>query len=62
MSTMRHERDDRESAEARRHAQQPDAAAQHPILDLQRQAGNAAVAGVLSAQRHSLSPEDEAGE
>jgi hypothetical protein len=61
MSTMRHERDDRESARARPHAL-PDSGTQHPILDLQRQAGNAAVAGVLSAQRHSLSPEDEAGE
>jgi len=33
----------------------------HPLLDLQRQAGNAAVAGLLAVQRHQLDPEEEAG-
>lgn len=32
----------------------------HPLLDLQRQAGNAAVARMLAVQRHSLNPEEEA--
>ncbi|ADG75059.1 Cgref1; cell growth regulator with EF hand domain 1 [Cellulomonas flavigena DSM 20109] len=41
------------------HSERP--AAQHPLLELQRQAGNAAVAGLVAVQRHSLDPEEEAG-
>lgn len=33
----------------------------HPLLELQRQAGNAAVAQLLEVQRHRLVPEEEAG-
>lgn len=33
----------------------------HPLLDLQRQVGNAAVSGLVAVQRHSLDPEEEAG-
>jgi hypothetical protein len=33
----------------------------HPLLDLQQQAGNAAVTQLLAVQRHSLDPEEEAG-
>lgn len=33
----------------------------HALLELQRQAGNAAVAGLVAVQRHSLDPEEEAG-
>lgn len=36
-------------------------AADHPLLELQRAAGNAAVAGLVAVQRHSLDPEEEAG-
>jgi len=34
---------------------------QHPLLDLQQQAGNAAVAQLLAVQRHTLDPEEEHG-
>lgn len=61
MSTSRHERDDHTATRTRpRPSAEVDA--QHPILELQQQAGNAAVAGLLGVQRHSLSPEEEAGE
>lgn len=33
----------------------------HPLLELQREAGNAAVARLLAVQRHTLNPEEEAG-
>jgi hypothetical protein len=33
----------------------------HPLLELQQQAGNAAVVQMLAVQRHSLDPEEEAG-
>lgn len=33
----------------------------NPLLQLQRDAGNAAVAQLLAVQRHSLDPEEEAG-
>lgn len=58
-----HEHDERRSAATRprvqRHADE-DAPA-HPLLDLQQQAGNSAVAQLLAVQRHSLDPEEEAG-
>lgn len=38
-----------------------DEAAQHPLLDLQQQAGNAAVAQLMAVQRHTLDPEEEHG-
>ncbi len=34
---------------------------QHPLLDLQQQAGNAAVAQLMAVQRHTLDPEEEHG-
>ncbi len=34
---------------------------QHPLLDLQQQAGNAAVARLVAVQRHTLDPEEEHG-
>ena len=33
----------------------------NPLLQLQRDAGNAAVAHLLAVQRHTLDPEEEAG-
>lgn len=33
----------------------------NPLLQLQRDAGNAAVANLLAVQRHTLDPEEEAG-
>lgn len=33
----------------------------HPLVQLQRDAGNAAVSQLLSLQRHALVPEEEAG-
>lgn len=33
----------------------------HPLADLQRGAGNAAVVQLLAIQRHALVPEEEAG-
>ncbi len=33
----------------------------NPLLHLQREAGNAAVASLFSVQRHTLDPEEEAG-
>lgn len=33
----------------------------HPLADLQRGAGNAAVVQLLKIQRHALVPEEEAG-
>lgn len=36
-------------------------AAGHPLLELQRQVGNAAVVQLVNVQRHALNPEDEAG-
>ena len=35
--------------------------AQHPLLDLQQQAGNAAVVQLMAVQRHTLDPEEEHG-
>lgn len=37
-----------------------EAPAGHPLLELQRQAGNAAVARLVG-QRHTLNPEEEGG-
>ncbi len=37
------------------------AAAAHPLTELQRSAGNAAVAALVAVQRHALVPEEEAG-
>jgi hypothetical protein len=34
-------------------------ATDHPLLELQQQAGNAAVSRLLAMQRHSLDPEEE---
>jgi|KBSSwiStaDraftv2_1062776.scaffolds.fasta_scaffold08698_3 hypothetical protein len=34
---------------------------EHPLLDLQHKAGNAAVAQLLAVQRHTLNPDEEAG-
>ncbi|MEI2732159.1 MAG: hypothetical protein V9G08_09200 [Dermatophilaceae bacterium] len=36
-------------------------AAAHPLSELQRSAGNAAVAALVAVQRHALVPEEEAG-
>ena len=58
-----HDHDQRRSAPTRRTVQRHDDedAPAHPLLDLQQQAGNAAVAQLLAVQRHSLDPEEEAG-
>jgi hypothetical protein len=39
----------------------PGGAVDHPLLDLQQQAGNAAVSRLVALQRHTLNPEEEAG-
>jgi hypothetical protein len=36
-------------------------AADHPLLELQQQVGNAAVNRLVALQRHTLNPEEEAG-
>jgi hypothetical protein len=36
-------------------------ATQHPLLELQQQAGNAAVSRLIAIQRHTLDPDEEAG-
>jgi hypothetical protein len=40
---------------------EPSAAADHPLLELQQQVGNAAVNRLVALQRHTLNPEEEAG-
>ena len=58
-----HEHDERRSPRAQHVVQrdEEDHGPPHPLLDLQQQAGNAAVAQLLAIQRHSLDPEEEAG-
>lgn len=58
--TARHDHDEREG-EVRPHRQRADEEPQHPLLDLQQQAGNAAVARLMAVQRHTLDPEEEHG-
>ncbi len=58
----RHDHDERTAAARRPRVQrQDDEGSTHPLLDLQQQAGNAAVAQLVEAQRHTLNPEEEAG-
>ena len=57
----RHDHDERTAAAPRRAVQRHDDGSTHPLLDLQQQAGNAAVAQLVEAQRHTLNPEEEAG-
>ena len=59
-----HDHDEARSAATRPRVQRHDdgeAAPAHPLLDLQQQAGNAAVTQLLAVQRHRLDPEEEAG-
>ncbi len=44
-----------------RPVRRPEAPPGHPLLDLQQQAGNAALAQLLTVQRHTLDPDEEAG-
>jgi hypothetical protein len=62
--TVVHEHADRNSSEQRhRPPVRVDAStvADHPLLELQQQAGNAAVNRLVALQRHTLNPEEEAG-
>ena len=63
MTVPQHEHDhDRDQGAQHPHRQRSrDEATQHPLLDLQQQAGNAAVAQLIAVQRHTLDPEDEHG-
>jgi hypothetical protein len=47
---------------ARRVAAANEETTAHPLLDLQQHAGNAAVAQLVGLQRHTLDPEQEAGD
>jgi hypothetical protein len=59
--TARHDHDEHEG-DVRPHLQRrTDEEPQHPLLDLQQQAGNAAVARLMAVQRHTLDPEEEHG-
>lgn len=57
----RHEHEDHEEAARPRLQRSRDEESQHPLLDLQQQAGNAAVARLMAVQRHTLDPEEEHG-
>jgi hypothetical protein len=57
----RHDREERRPSVAPPTKSADDETATHPLLDLQHQAGNAAVAQLVALQRHTLDPEQEAG-
>jgi hypothetical protein len=59
-----HDHEERTSAAPRpRRPVEAEAAStpEHPLLELQHRAGNAAVAQLIALQRHSLNPDEEAG-
>lgn len=56
------EHEERRADGGRPHLQRAaDDAGRHPLLDLQQQAGNAAVAQLMAVQRHTLDPDEEHG-
>lgn len=57
----RHDHEEREGPARPRVQRSRDEESQHPVLDLQQQAGNAAVARLMAVQRHTLDPEEEHG-
>ncbi len=60
-NTSRHDHEDREAPARPRVQRSRDEESQHPVLELQQQAGNAAVARLMAVQRHTLDPEEEHG-
>lgn len=59
----RHDREQRTSrSAAQRSKNEATPGPGHPLLDLQLEAGNTAVAKLLALQRHSLRVEEEAGD
>lgn len=59
VTTMsQHEHEERRADNGRPVRRSGDATAQHPLLEPRQQAGNAAVAQLMAAQRHTLDPEE----